>query len=147
MCIRDSTTMEKAKTANKQIQDQGTAFMEKFALDPMEISAWPTDLQQKLERGLFCPTASLDWRQVPDPLDMLQHYLPAMRALQNCQNPWAEHPKLLEEMPDLKHTVATAAPGEASTPGAPGPAVTGPGMATLNEMDEEAKKLAMLLWA
>ena len=59
----------------------------------------------------------------------------------------AEHPKLLEEMPDLKHTVATAAPGEASTPGAPGPAVTGPGMATLNEMDEEAKKLAMLLWA
>ena len=131
------TTMEKAKTANKQIQDQGTAFMEKFALDPMEISAWPTDLQQKLERGLFCPTASLGWHQVPDPSDMLQHYLPATRALQNGQNPWAERPKLLEEMPDLKHTVATAAPGEASTLGAPG----------LNEMDEEARKLAMLLWA
>ena len=64
---------------------------------------------------------------------MLQHYLPAMRALQNGQNPWAEHPKLLEEMPNLKHTVATAAPAEASTPRAIGPAVTGPGMATLNE--------------
>ena len=43
----------------------------------------------------------------------------------------AEHPKLLEEMPDLKHTVATAAPGEAPTPGAIGPAVTGPGMAIM----------------
>ena len=42
---------------------------------------------------------------------MLQHYLPAMRALQNGQNPWADNPKLLEEMPDLKHTVATAASG------------------------------------
>ena len=70
-----------------------------------------------------------------------------MRALQNGHNPWAANPKLLEEMPDLKHTVATAASGEASTPGADGPAVTGPGMATLNEMEEEAKKLAMLLWA
>ena len=82
-------SMEKAKAANKQIQDQGTAFMEKFALNPVEISAWPTDLQHKLERGLFCPTASLDWHQVPDPSDMLQHYLPAMRALQNGQNPWS----------------------------------------------------------
>ena len=70
-----------------------------------------------------------------------------MRALQDGQNPWAGHPKLLEEMPDLKHTVATAAPEAASTPGAFGPAVTGPGMATLNDMDEEAKKLAILLWA
>ena len=59
----------------------------------------------------FCPTASLVWHQVPDPSDMLQHYLPTMRALQNGQNPWADHPKLLEEMPDLKHTVATAASG------------------------------------
>ena len=40
----------------------------------------------------------------PDPTDMLQHYLPAMRALQNGHNPWAANPKLLEEMPDLKHT-------------------------------------------
>ena len=43
--------------------------------------------------------------------------------------------------------MATAASGEASTPGAIGPAVTGPGLATLNEIDEEARKLAMLLWA
>ena len=64
---------------NKKIQDQGTAFMEKFALNPVELSAWPDDLKRKLERGLFCPTASLDWHQVPDPSDMLQHYLPAMR--------------------------------------------------------------------
>ena len=141
------TSMEKAKAANKQIQDQGTAFMEQFALNPVEISAWPTELKHKLERGLFCPTASLDWHEVPDPSDMLRHYLPAMRALQDGQNPWAGHSKLLEEMPDLKHTVATAEPGAASTPGALGPAVTGPGMATLNEMDEEAKNLAMLLWA
>ena len=141
------TSMEKAKAANKQIQDQGTAFMEQFALNPVEISAWPTELKHKLERGLFCPTAPLDWHEVPDPSDMLRHYIPAVRALQDGKNPWAEHPKLLEEMPDLKHTVATTEPGEASTPGALGPAVTGPGMATLNEMDEEAKKLAMLLWA
>ena len=45
------TTMEKAKAANKQIQDQGTAFMEKFALNPVEILAWPTDLKHKLWRG------------------------------------------------------------------------------------------------
>ena len=96
------TSMEKAKAANKQIQDQGTAFMEQFALNPVEISAWPTELKHKLERGLFCPTASLDWHQVPDLSDMLRHYLPAMRALQDGQNPWAEHSKLLEEMPDLK---------------------------------------------
>ena len=50
------TSMEKAKAANKQIQDQGTAFMEQFALNPVEISAWPTELKNKLERGLFCPT-------------------------------------------------------------------------------------------
>ena len=132
------TSLEKAKEANKKIQDQGTAFMEKFAITPTEIS-WQEDLKHKLERGLFCPTVSLDWHQVPDLTDMLQHHLPAMRALQNGHNPWAANPKLLEEMPDLKHTVATAASGEASTPGADGPAVTGPGMATLNEMDEEAK--------
>ena len=42
------TSREKAKAANKQIQDQGTAFMEKFALNPLENSAWPTDLQHKL---------------------------------------------------------------------------------------------------
>ena len=118
------TSLEKAKEANKKIQDQGTAFMEKFALTPTELSAWPEDLKHKLERGLFCPTASLVWHQVPDPSDMLQHYLPTMRALQNGQNPWVDNPKLLEEMPDLKHTVATAASGEASTPGADGPAVT-----------------------
>ena len=105
------TSLEKAKEANKKIQDQGTAFMEKFAIAPTEISAWPEDLKHKLERGLFCPTVSLDWHQVPDPTDMLQHYLPAMRALQNGHNPWAANPKLLEEMPDLKHTVATAASG------------------------------------
>ena len=69
------TSIEKAKEANKKIQDQGTAFMEKFAIAPTEISAWPEDLKHKLERGLFCPTASLDWHQVPDPTDMLQHYL------------------------------------------------------------------------
>ncbi|CAK9102413.1 unnamed protein product [Durusdinium trenchii] len=114
------TSLEKAKEANKKIQDQGTAFMENSRPGRM--------------------TSNKSWRhQVPDPSDMLQHYLPAMRALQNGQNPWADNPKLLEEMPDLKHT--------ASTPGADGAAVTGPGMATLNEMDEEAKKLAMLLWA
>ena len=51
-------------------------------------------------------TSNKSWRhQVPDPSDMLQHYLPAMRALQNGQNPWADNPKLLEETPDLKHTV------------------------------------------
>ena len=68
------TSLEKAKEANKKIQDQGTAFMEKFAITPTEIS-WQEDLKHKLERGLFCPTVSLDWHQVPDPTDMLQHYL------------------------------------------------------------------------
>ena len=43
------TSLEKAKEANKKIQDQGTAFMEKFALTPTELSAWPDDLKQKLE--------------------------------------------------------------------------------------------------
>ena len=46
-----ATSLEKAKEANKKIQDQGTAFMEKFALTPTEISAWPEDLKHKLERG------------------------------------------------------------------------------------------------
>ena len=141
------TSMEKAKAANKQIQDQGTAFMEQFALNPVEISARPTELKHKLKRCLFCPTAPLDWHEVPDPSDMLRHYLPAMRALQDGKNPWAGHPKLLEERPDLKHTVATAEPGAASTPGALGPAVTGPGMATLNEMDEEEFSPPLPDWA
>ena len=141
------TSMEEAKAANKQIQDQGTAFMEQFALNPVEISARPTELKHKLKRCLFCPTAPLDWHEVPDPSDMLRHYLPAMRALQDGKNPWAGHPKLLEERPDLKHTVATAEPGAASTPGALGPAVTGPGMATLNEMDEEEFSPPLPDWA
>ena len=110
-------SMEKAKAANKQIQDQGTAFMEKFALNPVEISAWPTDLQHKLERGLFCPTASLDWRQVPDPSDMLQHYLPAMRARTHGRST----PNFWRRCPTSSTQWLRAACGEASTPGAIGP--------------------------
>ena len=68
------TSMEKAKAANKQIQDQGTAFVTQFALNPVEISAWPTELKHKLERGLFCPTASLDWHAVPDPSPLSSGY-------------------------------------------------------------------------
>ena len=44
-------------------------------LQPLEVSAWPDDLRQALERGLFCPL------ELDDPEDIKEKYVPNIRRL------------------------------------------------------------------
>ena len=47
--------MGEAQEANKRTHNTNQAWMLNHTLKPLEVSAWPDDLRQALERGLFCP--------------------------------------------------------------------------------------------
>ena len=60
------------------------------------MSAWPDDLRQALERGLFCPLELDDFEDIPNVGDIKEKCVPYIRRLRESQNE-----ALLEEMPDL----------------------------------------------
>ena len=46
-------SIQEAQEANKRTQDTNQAWMLNHTLQPLEVSAWPDDLRQALERGCW----------------------------------------------------------------------------------------------
>ena len=71
-------TVEEARAANRKIQAEGSAFMTKWALQPMDTSAWPDDLARVGAVGGV-------WRRVtvfdPPLPDWVQHGKPTAKQL------------------------------------------------------------------
>ena len=133
------TSLTEAKEANKRVQEQGQAWMQKYTLVPEDPSLWPEEFKTKMEQGLFCPVdADLDETRLP-PADLTRRYLAFLVTL--SQNKYVPPPRLLSEMPKLNVEMATSTQG---SPGAPGPETSGAGY---NQLTPEAEKLAMLTWA
>ena len=64
------TNLSEAKEANKRVQEQGQAWMQKYTLVPEDPSLWPEEFKTKMEQGLFCPVdADLDETRLP-PADL-----------------------------------------------------------------------------
>ena len=119
-------SFRKAQEANKRTQ----AWMLNHTLQPLEVSAWPDDLRQALERGLFCP---LDWmtpRTSPTWGTSRRSTSPTSGGLREAQNPWNQEALL-----------ATPAPPK----GATGRGRDQP--VPPQNLDTEEGKLSLLLWA
>ena len=50
-------SIQEAQEANKRTQDTNQAWMLNHTLQPLEVSAWPDDLRQALERAVLPPGA------------------------------------------------------------------------------------------
>ena len=88
----------------------------------LKILAWPDDLRQALERGLFCPLELDDPEDIPNVGDIKEKYVPYIRRLREAQN-------------------ATPAPRKGATgPGGDQPVPP-------QNLDTEEGKLSLLLWA
>ena len=103
------TSLTEAKEANKRVQEQGQAWMQKYTLVPEDPSLWPEEFKTKMEQGLFCPVdADLDEMRLP-PADLTRRYLAFLVTL--SQNKYVPPPRLLSEMPKLNVEMATSTPG------------------------------------
>ena len=86
-------SIQEAQEANKRTQDTNQAWMLNHTLQPLEVSAWPDDLRQALERGCCAPWSWMTSRTSP----IKEKYVPYIRRLREAQNPWNRE-ALLEEI-------------------------------------------------
>ena len=129
------TSVEEARLANKRIQEQGTEWMKKYALRPEDPSLWPEEFKAKLERGLFCPIDIDDEADHLAPPEINSQYLDFLGELNRGKRTFP--PQLLDEMPALAQSFMTPAPADDQ----------GGQTMGMNELAEDAKKVAMLTWA
>ena len=121
------TDMDTAKIKNKQLQEAGQKFMESYQLIPDDPSIWPDSLRGIVEQGAFRPLQDDDWADIGLPSELHQPYVSAMQAIQRGQV--RVQGRLLEEMPTLQASMTTSA------------------ASGVGELEGEAKKLAIILWA
>ena len=129
------TSVEEARLANKRLQDQGTEWMKKYSLQPEDPSLWPEEFKAKLERGLFCPIDIDDDADRLAPPEINAEYLDFLGELNRGKK--AYPPQLLNDMPALAQTFMTPATSTGHNDQSTG----------MNELTEDAKKVAMLTWA
>ena len=101
--------------------------METYQLIPDDPSVWDPHLKHIVERGAFRPLQEDDWADFGPSSELHQPYVNAMVAIQKGHTPVQS--RLLEEMPTLEATLSKST-------------ATG-----IDELDGDAKKLAMILWA
>ena len=129
------TSVEEARLANKRLQDQGTEWMKKYSLQPEDPSVWPEEFKAKLERGLLCPIDIDDDADRLAPPEINAEYLDFLGELNRGKK--AYPPQLLNDMPALAQTFMTPATSTGHNDQSTG----------MNELTEDAKKVAMLTWA
>ena len=129
------TSVEEARLANKRLQGQGTEWMKKYSLQPEDPSVWPEEFKAKLERGLLCPIDIDDDADRLAPPEINAEYLDFLGELNRGKK--AYPPQLLNDMPALAQTFMTPATSTGHNDQSTG----------MNELTEDAKKVAMLTWA